>query len=1014
MSSRLRIRCLGPLEVERDGGERPRFASESARALLAYLAVHSEAPQRRLHLAGLLWPDQPEEVALTNLRQALKRLRDGIGDRHAEPPFLLIDRRSVRLNPLAPIWVDVPLFRRLLGDVRAHAHPDLSACFRCQQRLEEAAALYRGPLLEGFSVPSPLFESWLQQERERWAAEALDLFRSLTQALEARGERERALRAARRWLALAPWDEGALRTVMTLLLAAGQRGEALNEFERIRAYLEEELGVEPEPETLALAREARRTPVPVAARREGRPERPPRRRPPGNLPEPLLPFFGREEERALLRQWLLDPQIRWITLVGEGGVGKTRLALEVAREVAHAFVDGVWFVPLGAQVDLEDLSPQALQQALVGAVLNALDLPLQRQGTPEDQLLAFLRGRELLLVLDNFEPWLAGADVVWWLLRETQGVKVLITSRERLRFQAERVFRLEGFPVSPGPPDPKGRRPACLDLLEERARRQNPAFSLTPQELPDALALCRRVNGLPLGIELAASLAAELSCRTLLRRLEEGLDVLRVPFRDLPPRHRSLRALFESHWSLLDDRARGWLAAATLFRGGIAPEAFEAVVGGADEALPSLAEAFLLQPQADGRYHLHPLVREFAAERFQALEGKGLLDGAALRHRFLSYFLELAARMGEALRARHPEAALQVLRAEAENLRLAWQWAVARREEAAVRQGLDGLLPFYELQGWFEEGRRLLLLVLQAWGEDPAGWRDRALQVRLLAWLGRFLYHLGAYPAAWEVLDRALRRAWEERAPSEELFVRVQLARVANAQGRYGEAREILEKARTLAQETEDLRGLEEILGLLGIWSYFQGRYDEAERHFQESLALAEELGDLRIVAAASNNLGNVRYARGDPKGARRYLRRSLEIFLHLGFWSGAASSLDTLGNVALAEGRWAESEDAFARALILAREIHSVPLMLESLTGLAELWLQQGRRAEARALLAWLLRRPDQVEALRLRVERLRDRLPDRREEGSISLPFAWSPVEVVGWAFARMKVPDWNPLDR
>jgi DNA-binding SARP family transcriptional activator len=446
--ARLEISLLGPFRVTLDGDPVAGFVSDKVRALLAYLAVEGAQPQRRETLAGLLWGDYPERSARASLRNALSNLRQVIGDREAQPPFLYVTPQAIQLHPEGDVWVDVAAFARAVGDA---GDPGAE---REMERLEAAVSRYRGGFLEGFSLPdSAAFEEWALLKREQLQRQMLAALGALVEGYERRGDVERALAHAWRLVELEPYPEAAQRQLMRLLAANGQRELALAQYERYRRLLSEDLGVAPGQETVRLY-EGIRDGEDLA----GLGYLSGLCVPPHNLPAQSTPFVGREKELGELQRLLAEPEVRLVTVVGPGGIGKTRLALQCAEEVVagadgDGFPDGVYFVPL---------APARTGDAVVSTVAQAIGFSFPGGGDPKAQLLRYLQDKRMLLVLDNVEQLVAssgededgglpgeGAAFLLEALRRAPGVKLLVTSRERLNASGEHVLAVPGMEYPP-------------------------------------------------------------------------------------------------------------------------------------------------------------------------------------------------------------------------------------------------------------------------------------------------------------------------------------------------------------------------------------------------------------------------------------------------------------------------------------------------------------------------------------------------------------------------------------
>ncbi|HET9223227.1 MAG TPA: BTAD domain-containing putative transcriptional regulator, partial [Roseiflexaceae bacterium] len=633
-----------------------------------------DRPHRREALIGLLWPEQSEALALNNLRKALHRLRQTLRDQDAVSPRLLITPKTVQFNPNSDHRLDVAELTALLESCRQHTHRRLQTCAACNQLLRLAAHLYRGDWLHGFLLADCVaFDEWLRRQ-------ALEALYPLTEFYVRRAQYGLAQRYALQQIALEPWRESGHRQLMRALAFGGERGAALAQFAACRRVLAEELGVEPEPETNELydwiasgSLQARSST--------------------SNLKPLTTPFIGREGELARLCERLLDPAQRLVTLVGEGGVGKTWLALKAAAGVADDFMDGVWFVSLAGLLGDGAEIPET--------VATALGFSFHGQNDPTTQLLQYLRTKECLLVFDNFEQVLAGADVIVKLLDAAPKVVVLATSREPLRLQAERVMRLEGLPVPSSANETGAENYSSVRLFVDRAGRSAGEFALTADNSQAVVDICRLNDGLPLGIVLAASQLYSRSPHAVALAIRENVETLAISMRDLPPRQRSIRAVFEWSWSLLTLKEQSILAQVSVFRGGFAQAAAEVVVGATAAELAALADKSLLRVSDTGRYEIHELLRQLAAKKLDALGA-----GAAIADRHAAFYLEFVGRREPALYGTEPQQTQAQIRDELDNIRAAWHWVVQEARIDHLARGAPGLVAFYTITGLFQEGER--------------------------------------------------------------------------------------------------------------------------------------------------------------------------------------------------------------------------------------------------------------------------------------------------------------------
>ncbi len=669
----LLISLLGPLQVSLDGQAIGGFAYNKARALLAYLVVEANRSHQRDMLVGLLWPNMPDAAARTNLRQILTSLRDTLGTGDPAAPFLLTTRDTLQFNPASDYALDVARFISLLDVCATHKHRHITRCPACAARQTEAMTLYRGDFLaELSSVDSTSFEEWLVVKREALHQRAAAALANLAHHHERWGDVARARQLLARLIELEPWDEAAYVHLMRLSAREGQRSTALAYYETCRRMLAEQFGVEPAVATKRLYEQIRDGQLMEVAT--------PTRS--IDLPIASTKLIGREAELAELAELLANPARRLITLVGPGGIGKTRLAVATATANAPMFEDSAAFVNL-AGLSSADL--------LAATILSALDQPLEQALNPEQQLINYLRGRELLLVLDNFEHLLDGVDLIIHLFQQTAKVTLLITSRERLALQAEQVFELDGLSLS-----------ASEQLFVERAQQVQRKFQWQPET--DAIArICRLVEGLPLAIELAASTVGVQTCAAIADDIAASLRTLVTKYRDLPERHRSLWATFEHSWQSLSREEQYAFSRLAVFRGSFDLEAAQSVAAATPDTLFALIDKSLLRRDETGRFDLHELLRQYAHEK---LDEAGQADRIHAQH--LDWFLKLAQAAEPQLGGKDQATWLQRLAQANDDLRAALTWSLEQGDIEAAAELSSALWQFWWTRGYLSEGRQWL------------------------------------------------------------------------------------------------------------------------------------------------------------------------------------------------------------------------------------------------------------------------------------------------------------------
>lgn len=916
------------------------FATDKARALLAYLVLESDRPHRRDALAGLLWPDEPESRARQNLRQALSYLRQAIGDQDQDVPFLLTSRRTIQFNRDSDHWLDVAEFAALVEASERHRHRRLESCLPCVHRLEEMADLYQGDFLKQFFLSdSSVFEEWASLKREWFHREIISALRYLTRHYERRGDYGRAQAYAWRQISLEPWREEAHRRLMRLLALDGQRSAALAQYEACRQALTEELGVEPTDETKGLYEQLR------AAASEQIPEL----RPHGHCPLPPspTPFVGREAELAELAELVANPDCRLVTLVGPGGIGKTRLALQAAADQMGGFAHGVAFV---------SVAPVSSLDLLVSAVADALNFSFRKKEDPEEQLLNYLREKELLLILDSIEHIVEGGDLVSKIVRRAPAVIVIATSRQRLNLQEESVYAVEGLGYPKGDLN-SGREPAeskistealevysAVELFRQQACRVYADFSLSDGAVPYVVRICQLVEGLPLGVELAASWTRLRSCRDIAREIEHNLDILSTNLRNVPERQRSIRATFEYSWQLLSAEEKDLLARLSVFSGGFHREAALEVTGASLSTLLALTDKSLLSRVAFDRYNMHALLRQYAADKLSASPQKRV--ETEIKH--ARYFAAFLGRHRERLRKARGKDDFNALASEIENARRAWQLAVAHDSASLVEQGLESLYLFYDFQCRFQEGTELFSRAVTRWADDPG--RERILG-KLLSRQGAFYLQLGHYRRARAALERSLALFEILDGTAERVFSLVNLARLAHRQGDYEETVRLSKRSLALSRQIGDHWGIAHSLVHLGVVRYRTGDVDAAVALLEESLEIAQASDNPRLIIAPLNWLGDVACHQGDYATGQTLFEKCLALTRETGDHYKVAVALNNLGTVFHVLGKVEEAQSAYQESLDVCREIGNHRRQAIALSNLGELAYETGAYADAERL---------------------------------------------------------------
>ncbi|MCA9995300.1 MAG: tetratricopeptide repeat protein, partial [Anaerolineales bacterium] len=729
---------------------------------------------------------------------------------------------------------------------------------------------------------------------------------------------------------------------------------------------------------------------------------------PHNLPAHVTPIFGREQDIALLTERVGGSDHRFITLVGEGGLGKSRLVQEIGWRVKEQFADGVWFVPLAGVASRAEAA--GLENDIATAIAAAMGHSLRGQTPPKEQLWALLRDRRTLLLLDNFEHLLDGADLVIELLQEAQQLRVICTSREPLGFMAEWVYRLGYLPLPPLPQvadvelaeaffSQTAVSPVTPQLLADfpsvrlfldRAERANGRFALTADNQTQVAQLCRLTSGIPLALELAAAGLRQWSLAELIAAMQDALDALATRFRDIPARHRTVRAVFESSWHLLTAAEQQLFASLSVFRGGFTLAAATAVAGATEASLEGLHGKSLLQ-LAGERYQLHELLRQFAAEKLD--EAARLVHfpnmNQSLASKHSSYYLNFVAEQEQPLAGATPQIPARAIAADLDNVRLAWQTGLAGRKATLLLAALTPFSIYYQLRGLSHEAEAVMQITVRmalAWGDEGVALATRAglerarFQNRLgryrpaiqavqaalalaaeyadrwaegmgLVLWGEALWRLGEYDASANRLSHALDLA---HALDDRLIIgwcHHHLGIINDIQSRYAAAHDHLQQACAAWRDIENAHALSGSLNSIGLVCYHQGHLPAAQQAMEQALTLCNQLDNRHLQSFLLNNLSIVATAQGDYSGAQYYLQLGLEVANAKGDLVAQGLVYTNLGKNYRLLGDNALAAEKLRQGLQISESIGDPSLIAIALFNLAETEGLRGKAERAEAL---------------------------------------------------------------
>ncbi len=923
----LNLKLLGQPLITLDGQPVSGFASDKVLALLCYLAIEG-TEQRRDTLATLLWGDMPEDKARSSLRSALYNLQKLI------PGYIESTRKTVTFLRNQPVWLDVAAFGHAAQS--AEITPDI---------LDH----YRGPFLDGIGFrDADGAEEWLRQQRESLRLIALEGFKTLANQQVARGDWAGGVKTTRQLLLIEPWHEAAHFQLMLCLARQGETAAALQQYDTCKQVLADEIGIDPLDATVRLYEriKAARTGTATGIH---------------NVPPDTTPFVGRADDLATLDGLLNDPSCRLLSIVGTGGIGKTRLAIATAARQIGWFLDGVVFVSL-ASVG-QDAADAGQTEAIASSIAAAIGLTLTGGASAQSQVLADLHNRELLLILDNVEHLIDPiVPLIEALLAQCEALRLLVTSRERLLLQQEWLFNIDGLPF----PDVSASEPAegteasgnyaAVDLFVQTARRNRPNFELSAEITP-VLQLCQLVEGLPLGIELAAALTATQSTQAIADALAASLDAASTRYRNVPPRHRSLRATFDYSWALLSEPERTLLMQLSVFRGGFDRAAMQAVSGSDLATLESLIVKSLVRTRDGDRYDLHEVVRQYSAE---TLLQSPIPDLQSPVHRhclhYTTFLKTLAATLND---PDHMRASQQAFTTDIDNIRAAWRYAVDQPLPDEVTTMSEAYIMYMESTGMYYEGVQQFSLAVEklrdqtsdagrtalaqvAWG---LGWsnervgnlgasevafdlavenarivEDGASLTVILRQYGLLELARGGLQKARGMLEESIAIADNEKLPKEYASAITILAATLNRMGLYDEALDAINESIRL--KAQGGNGLEMAISQHNKGEILMrlGRIDEAEALYQQVFAFCEEVNETMGRIVSRKALGMIALDRGDTVAARSHFdyiyAQSEPISPHL-----VALANVRIATVDAAEGDHARAREKFDAAIVFLEQ---------------------------------------------------------------------------------------------
>jgi predicted ATPase/DNA-binding SARP family transcriptional activator len=881
----LEIFTFGGVEVNLDGVRVKNFHSKKSIALLVFLAL-AKKPVPRQKIAAILWEDSSEAQAHNNLRVVLS------GIRKALPNYVETDRDTLSLSNKQSIWIDVLNFKIFIN----------------ASRIRSALSIYHGEFMQGFFLRDCAeFENWMVSHQEQFHEELLAaIYSRLLQCLEA-GSYSEGIYLARHYLTLNPLSERVYFQLVSALVLSGQREAAIIEYDKCKEILDQELGIEPSRQIRLLFRNIKNGKVGAIYKQTNRRS---------NLPEYATPILGRNEEIDFVCNIHKENKSNLVTVVGPGGVGKTRLVCAVGEQLAGSFQEGICFVPLAGLASDSQIFP---------SIAKSLEIPIQPNAEIEGQVISYLNKRNILLILDNFEHLDSGAEQLNSLVLNTRNLFFLVSSRKPVQINSETVFYLNGLSIITDKKEDINQESEAAKLFHITAHKFDAQQDFSKEERAEIQYICEQVDGLPLAIILAASWTDTLSVHEISNEIAKGFQRITSELLDIPERHRSIRAVFEHSWKLLASRERESFARLSVFRDGFSLDAAQKIAGCSLISLKSLVGQSLVRRTISGRYSMHELVRQFACEKLDAQPDNR--KTAEAKH--CKYFLQQLKEWEFLSKGRRQYISMKNIEHDKANVLVAWNWAIKDKNAALLTKGTNGLMILLQWLSLSKEGiiaTQNALDVLSAKGNL----QNTTLISNLLVWQAIFHRTAANDETAIENVIVAFNslQSVDVRSTQTIMTIAFAMTRLASWGGKKHlsalnqSPKTLLDSALSIYEELDAIWEKAFALKILA-WEYrLEAKFKESVEMLSMSLNIFDKLKDSRMSAETLSTLSIVCREWGELARADYYAQRSADKMLHSGDQAKTADSLQNLGWNHFWGGRFAEGASAHQESQSLFSDI--------------------------------------------------------------------------------------------
>lgn len=872
--TKLEVRLLGGFTACLDGKVISSFGTSKGQALLSYLMVESSRPHKREYLAGLLWGEQEQEKALHSLRQAVSALRRSIADDDLSNPFLFCIGDEIQFNSGSNYGLDLEVFDRMyLDGVPTKDHRiDIT-------QLQNAEKIYSGSFLEQFTLKeAEVFEEWASLTREAYSQKLITLVECLCDYHEKRGEFHLGREYAARLVRCFPWNENAHLQLIRLYALDGQYTAAENQYSFCKKYLEDQLSLPPTEELEKLYQDIRERSIK------------PTKWANSNLLESIHQLsgklIGREQELSELTTLLSRYSTHLITIHGPGGIGKTCLAQEIATSQVGIFPDGVFFVSLVGITDADQVP---------SIVARSMGLVISNREEVSTQLNNFLSNKQVLLVIDNSDTLNGAAETLSNWIQSIPGLVLLVTSRERLNLRDEIVFPLQGL-----------RYPDCMNVEEIQHYPAVQLFmehmyrvgkkDLSHNEIHAIMDICQRMEGLPLGLELAAALTWNKPVAEIAYSIESNLDQIKTNYPDIPARHRSLESVFDYSWDLLSPQLKDQFVSLAIFPADFNFVSAQEICGLSEENLKALINKSLLRVNISGRYELHSLIKRFICKQL-ADDERGLSE--RLKQKFVQYFTLTLEKSQLTPLSDDLFDQVSQLQKDFPSIHQAWFWALDACQFDVLFRLVPILHTFYTAQSRFEECHRLFVSTNELLHSDAA----QKLSARLHIYLGSIEHILSKRPDLVKYLQNNVDRVKTLGIEPDIIYGLTHLVSAIKNRKQYKEARALAQQALELSLTSQNDWGIANSNYMLGSIAHQCGEIQPAIQHFNICLDISRRHHAPLIMMMALNALGDVYCHIGDYQLGRQMFEECLEISRRLGTHYQISIHLNNLGTIDQVEG---------------------------------------------------------------------------------------------------------------